>query len=257
MNDIELANAVDASYWDSLGLMASACGGDILEQDGVLAIASGAPVASLNVAFVTRELPNPEAALAQAADFFDARHLPFVVRVREGIDPASEDAVTSMGMPYSDTIPGMALHPMPVAPPPTIDLEIRTVEDLETLSLFRGVLAEGFDMPQSIAEKLVTPGWLGQEAFELYVGFVGGMAVATSTLVPTPPTAGVYNVATVDRFRRRGIGEAMTWHCVLRGAARGCSVGALQASLMGKPVYERMGFRTVAPYRTFRRKEEE
>lgn len=256
MNDIELANAVDASYWDSLRLMAGACGGDVLERDGVLAIASGAPVASLNVAFVTRELPNPKAALAQAADFFDARRLPFVVRVREGTDPESEQAATSMGMPYSDTIPGMALHPIPFAPP-AIDLEIRTVEDIETLSLFRGVLAAGFGMPLSIAEKLVTPGWLAQEAFELYVGFVDGVAAATSTLVPTPPTAGVYNVATLDRFRRRGIGLAMTWHCLSRGMALGCHLGALQASSMGRPVYERMGFRTVAPYRTFRRSDEE
>lgn len=253
MNDLGLADAVDANYWESFRLMTDASGGDILEHDGVLAIATGAPVAMLNVAFVTQALREPRTALAQAVAFFDARRLPFVVRVREGIDMASEEAATDLGMPYSDTVPGMALHPMPVPPPPPRDLEIRTVEDTETLSLFRRVLAEGFGMPLSISEKLVTAEWIGRDGLDLFVGLVGGVAVATSTLASTAPAAGVYNVATVDGFRRRGIGEAMTWHCLSRGQQRGCSVGVLQSSSMGKPVYERMGFRTVAPYRTFHR----
>jgi hypothetical protein len=33
----------------------------------------------------------------------------------------------------------------------------------------------------------------------------------------------------------------------------GCVMAALQASEMGRPVYERMGFRLVSPYRTFHR----
>jgi predicted GNAT family acetyltransferase len=90
---------------------------------------------------------------------------------------------------------------------------------------------------------------------ELYLGEAGGRAVAASTLVQTGSTAGIYNVATVNAFRRRGIGEAMTWHCVSYGLDSGCSLAVLQASSMGRPVYERMGFRTVAPYRTFHRKD--
>ena len=35
------------------------------------------------------------------------------------------------------------------------------------------------------------------------------------------------------------------------GVADGCSVAILQASDMGRPVYERMGFRTVVEYLGF------
>jgi len=49
----------------------------------------------------------------------------------------------------------------------------------------------------------------------------------------------------------------MTWRSVLRGREAGCSVAVLEASELGKPVYERMGFRVVAPYKTFRRRNQE
>ena len=32
------------------------------------------------------------------------------------------------------------------------------------------------------------------------------------------------------------------------GVASGCDVAALQASVMGRPIYERQGFRTVVSY---------
>ena len=102
---------------------------------------------------------------------------------------------------------------------------------------------------QAQRDTLALPG------FECYIGSVDGEAVATSTLVVTGTTAAVYNVATLESHRRRGLGEALTWHAVRAGAAMGCDVSTLQASAMGRPIYERMGYRYVAPYRTFHRAE--
>jgi len=81
--------------------------------------------------------------------------------------------------------------------------------------------------------------------------------VAVSSVFVDGGVAGVYNVATLESHRRRGIGEAMTWRSVSRGRETGCVVATLQASELGKPVYERMGFRVVAPYKTFRRRNQE
>jgi hypothetical protein len=38
---------------------------------------------------------------------------------------------------------------------------------------------------------------------------------------------------------------------VADGVADGCDVAALQASEMGRPIYERLGFRTVVRYATY------
>jgi predicted acetyltransferase len=49
-------------------------------------------------------------------------------------------------------------------------------------------------------------------------------------------------VATLDRFRRRGLGMALTWTALEEGRRAGMATGVLQASEEGQPVYERLGF---------------
>jgi GNAT superfamily N-acetyltransferase len=254
MTDAELAAAVDENYFASFRIMCEAARKPVHESGGVLSCASGLPVAFFNIAFVTRRLERPEAALRESMAFFDELGLPFVVRIREGVDPAAEGTAQSLAMPYSDTVPGMVLASIPPPAPLPPGLEIRTVVPGIDIARFQGVIAEGFDMPIDLARQLFVEDVLvGPPGLEAYLGFADGLPVATSTLVRTGAVAGVYNVATLDSHRRRGIGEAMTWHAVQRGAEIGCTIGALQASEMGQPVYERMGFRVVAPYRTFHR----
>jgi ribosomal protein S18 acetylase RimI-like enzyme len=253
MNDADLAGAVDANYWQSFRLVARACGGKVLERDGMLAISSGLPVAMLNIAFVTEPLAEPPRSLKEAMDFYDEQRLPFVVRMREGVDPESEEASAALGMPYSDTVPGMALYPVPPAPEPVQGLDIERVRDSNRLGDYQRVAAEGFGMPREWTERLMGPAFIKLEGFESYLGTMDGNPVAVSSVFVDGEVAGVYNVATLQSHRRRGIGEAMTWRCVARGREAGCSIAVLEASEMGKPVYERMGFRVVAPYRTFRR----
>jgi GNAT superfamily N-acetyltransferase len=82
----------------------------------------------------------------------------------------------------------------------------------------------------------------------MYAGAVGGEVVGTSVLVTTGTVAGIYWVGTLEAHRRRGYGEALTWAAVAAGQRAGCTVASLQASAMGRPVYERMGFAQVLAY---------
>ena len=67
----------------------------------------------------------------------------------------------------------------------------------------------------------------------------------------TTPDVGVYSIATMGAARRRGYGAAMTARIVAEGVAAGCDVAIVQASEMGRPIYERLGFRTVVHYRAY------
>ena len=134
-------------------------------------------------------------------------------------------------------------------------LEVRAADGVQTLQHHVDVVTAAFGMPLAFAEQLLSPRLLRLPDLTLYVGYVDGEPVATSALVATHRVAGVYNVACLPSHRKRGYGEAMTWHAVRSGADIGCIMASLQASEMGRPVYERMGFRLVAPYRTFVRAE--
>ena len=86
-----------------------------------------------------------------------------------------------------------------------------------------------------------------------FTGFFEGQPVTVSSLVVTGRTAGIYGVATIPAYRQRGFGEAMTWRAIREGVERGCEMANLTASDLGRPVYERMGFRVVAPFLIFAR----
>jgi predicted GNAT family acetyltransferase len=75
--------------------------------------------------------------------------------------------------------------------------------------------------------------------------------VATAMRFSSHRIAGVFNVSTIPEYRRRGIGEAMTWRAAVDGLAEGCIASALQASEMGLPIYQRMGYRQVLTYQVW------
>jgi GNAT superfamily N-acetyltransferase len=54
---------------------------------------------------------------------------------------------------------------------------------------------------------------------------------------------GIYNVGTVERARRRGLGTALTAAQVHDARARGCRTASLQSTQMAERVYAAVGFR--------------
>ncbi len=246
-----IADRADANYYHSWRALARVMdGGAVVEDGGLLLTDLGLGVAHLNVAFVTQPLADPIGQIRAAMRFFSERGSPFVVRIREGLDPASEAACEQLGMPYADTVPGMASEVLD-APPSPAELGIERVTTPEALSAFCRVVARGFGLPAGLAEGLLPPAILEEPGFALFLGHAEGTPVATSTLIQADGVAGVHHVSTLPEHRGRGYGEAMTWQAVSAGAAQGCDMAALQASEMGRPIYERMGFRLVSPYRTF------
>lgn len=248
---MDLALRTDANYYNAWRAFARLMGGGaVREDDGLLLTDLGLGVQHLNIAFVTRPLQNPVEQVGRALAFFAERGAPFVVRIREGLDPAAEAACEQLGMPYADTVPGMASLAL-TAPPLPPGLAIQRVTAPRELAAFSRVVAHAFGLPLRLAEGLFPPAILLEPGIELFLGTAGDEPVATATLIRSGGVAGVYNVATLPGHRRRGYGEALTWQAVSAGAARGCDMAALQASEMGRPVYERMGFNLVSPYRTF------
>jgi GNAT superfamily N-acetyltransferase len=250
----ELIARADENYYAGFRRLAtSAENGEVVEGGGLLLIRTGAPVARFNIAFVTRPLREPGAAIERAIAYFDGHELPFVLRVRAGIDDRAERAAESAGLSFRDTVPGMVMVGAPGIPALPSGLEIHAVRDRQTLDDHLTVLAASFGMPLDLARQLLTERVLSVLDDELYVGYVEGAPVASSALITSDRVAGVWNVGCVPAHRKRGLGEAMTWHAVRRGADIGCVMANLQASEMGQPIYARMGFEVVAGYRTFAR----
>ncbi len=63
--------------------------------------------------------------------------------------------------------------------------------------------------------------------------------------------AGIYWVGSLERARGKGLGEATTAAATNAGFELGADLASLQASPMGKPIYERMGYETLFDYRLY------
>jgi ribosomal protein S18 acetylase RimI-like enzyme len=242
----------DESYFDWTRIWAdSVPGGDVSQIGNLLLAVTSAPQEWWNIAFVMRPLEAPERSLRAVAAAFDARKQPFIIRIREGLDPATEAAAEALGFEYTDTMPGMVFSPITAAPNAPDGLRIRQVSDEAERLDFARVTSEGFEMELEEVSRLMPAELMRHDRWESFVGYHGGQAACCSAVAITDGTAGITFVATLEPFRGRGFGEAMTWHAVQRGVERGCSAAALQASRMGYPIYERMGFRHITGYKTY------
>ena len=138
--------------------------------------------------------------------------------------------------------------PIAIARHAAPELEICRVTDATGIDVHRQVVTAGFGSDRAVALGTACADLLDRPECVVYVGYADGTPVASGLGWRSGRTIGVYSIATVQSARRRGYGAAMTAHVVADGVNAGCDVAVLQASEMGRPIYERQGFRTVVRY---------
>jgi len=82
-----------------------------------------------------------------------------------------------------------------------------------------------------------------RRAFHLRIAALDGSAVAAGMAFDHGGDCGIYNVATVEHARRRGLGTALTALLAHDAIARGCRTASLQATPVAERIYAAAGFR--------------
>ncbi|MEO8639524.1 MAG: GNAT family N-acetyltransferase [Chloroflexota bacterium] len=220
---------------------------------GVLTLLTGLPMDWFNQILIEGEHATP-AAVLDAVVRARAQGIDFVVRLRGGIDDRFIPTLIQAGLeaeaPETAT-PGMVAFPIDhdaVAKVAVPKLDIRRVTDAAGIDAHRQTATAGFGADSAVAQETVCANLLDRPECVVYVGYVDGDPVVSGMGWRAGRTIGVYSIATIPSARRRGYGAAMTARVVADGALAGCDVAALQASEMGRPIYERLGFRTVITY---------
>jgi GNAT superfamily N-acetyltransferase len=80
-------------------------------------------------------------------------------------------------------------------------------------------------------------------AFHLLAARAGGELVAAALAYDFGGDCGIYNVGTVAKARRQGLGTALTAAQVHDARDRGCRTASLQSTQMAERVYAAVGFR--------------
>jgi ribosomal protein S18 acetylase RimI-like enzyme len=252
--DEKTLHALDLNFYQSVGaVLANSGTGEVREARALYLTSCGFPASQFNVAFLKLPVAAEEAseAIESAEAYFRSRKFPFRVSIRKGFEGEFARRLLESGYREVKATPGMVLSPIREPARPHPDLEVRRVCSSEELEHFQSTAIVGFGLPVQAGPIFLTRNFLELPNVELYVGYLGARPACTSALVVTGDVAGIYWVATLERFRGRGLGEAITWEAVRGGMRRGCELASLQASEMGRGVYARMGFELVMEYLNF------
>lgn len=247
--------AVEHENWIAYVTGVVSCTGRaaVTRAGGVVTILTGLPFDWFNQVLIEREEATPDGVLAGVAQA-RAKGDPFVVRLRDGVDDRFIPILTRAGLvPAGEeaSTPGMVAFPIDhdaLAGHASPGLEIRRVTDAAGIDAHRQAVTAGFGSDPAVALGSACLDLLDRPECVVYVGYADGDPVVSGLGWRTGRTIGVYSIATIESARRRGYGAAMTARVVADGVVVGCDVAALQASEIGRPIYERLGFRTVVRY---------
>lgn len=200
-----------------------------------------------------RDAVDVDALLAAARDFYVRRGRVFSIWTRAHADAAVDATLRERGFTEFTSMPGMVLLGDPGTLRAPAGLTIRAVTTDEGRRDYLHVMAEAYatyGAPREYADDaFVSLESVCAPHIQGFVGYVDGKPASAATVYVTHGVAGTGWVGTAPEHRGHGFGEAVTWAAIRAGFRRGAAFANLQASPMGRPIYERMGFNTLTEYR--------
>lgn len=261
LDDTEIASLGHLNYLEFYRELTRSSGraGAIEERDGLLLFASGSTFPALfnGVKRIDPAVPATEV-IARADEWFSRLDRGYTLSVRSTEEDADLlDAAQAAGLHAVLDSPEMICRrPLDdVAPPSSV--ELRWVDDATTAADFMAVAGVSFatlGMPEKeVGEAIVDVAALLVPHVQTVVAYDAGEPVATAQTLLSHGAAGVYWVGTVDAARGKGLGELVTRAATNRAFDMGASFNSLQASVMGDPIYRRMGYEEIYRYYGFMR----
>lgn len=250
---VSMARCIEENMVACYAMLATMPNG-VREDDGITTVETGIPISDFNGVFRTHlppDLPQDQldARIAATLRELDGSGMPYGWHVFPSARPTTlPDRLRARGLHLGYTSPGMAvdLQALDESTPAPEGLVIEPVYNEAMLSTWLRTSFAGFGLPAALEE----PFNAAMSRFELragapwqlYLGRVGDQPVATSMCLMMAGVAGLYTITTVVEHRGNGIGAAMTLAPLREARERGYRIGILEASKMGFPVYQRLGF---------------
>jgi GNAT superfamily N-acetyltransferase len=243
-----LVAAIEANLFEFFKLFKRWPRAEVHDSLDMLWTITDIPFPLFNSVFRAR-LSDPDSAIEAAKDRCTRRNVPMMWWTGPSTQPADLGITLEASGFTSEESPGMAadLRSLPSDALVPTGLVIQQVADIEAVKKWCHVLCVGFEMPDFVGGPLLdlfsSVGFDSQSMVRHYVGRLNGDPVSVSSMFLGAGVAGIYNVATVPKARKRGVGSAMTLMPLREARGLGYQTGILHSSHMAVNVYHRLGFR--------------
>jgi hypothetical protein len=256
MNRDEVLLLADLNFAESNRELSRRAGGIVHDEAGLLLYAGGHPLPVLsNGAMRLDARLSPDEAIARAHAFFAAQGRGFTWILRAHADADLEEAVVAAGVRLFGDPPGMVLEQRIADADPPAGISLRRVATEADVADFAAVNGEAYatyGMPADVAPAVLGhPEVLIAPHVRAFVAYAGDSPLAAAMVLLSHGVGGVYWVGTRPIGRGRGLAELCTRAATNAGFDLGARLVTLQASVMGEPIYKRMGYVEVTRYRNF------
>ncbi len=189
--------------------------------------------------------PDPEVRLREFVQVAQSRNLPLLAFVAEEINAALASTATDLGLQHAGSLPLMIFRPQAgsVASSPFQVVRVESEQDLHhTVDL--ACSASGF--PLDATRRVLTPITLDVPGVEGFIARREGVPISTVWTIRGGATVGIWAMSTPPEYQRQGAGRALLEQVIANHVERGATLFYLMATEAGFPLYQRVGFQTVA-----------
>jgi ribosomal protein S18 acetylase RimI-like enzyme len=249
----DLIALADLNHDEAYRELTRRAGGVVLDEDGLTCFAGAheLPVLMNGVVRTRRDVP-PATVLERARRFFTPRERGFSVITHGEADRDLAAACEAAGLVKMGDSPGMVLERRlaEAVPPAGVTLgRVETSDDARAFGRVNGAAYATYGMPEGCAETaLGRLDVVRAPHIAAVLARVAGEPAAAAMVILSHGIGGVYWVGTMPDARGKGLAELCTRAVGNLAFDLGARLVVLQASVMGEPVYRRMGYREVTRY---------
>lgn len=214
-----------------------------LTPEGFLVL-SGEPVADLNMAMICGGVA-PAERLGEFGSRIQQRSLPCVVFMTVPLSEQLAATAREYGLEHVGGVPLMAFEP-------TGDLPMRGDYQVEPVATEPGrreamdLAARSFELPPDAVNRAFGPPLLDAPGLSLFVARKNGEAISTVSTTRAGATVGIWTMGTPPEHQRQGAGYATLAAAIHHHRVRGAKLFYLIATEAGQPLYQKVGFQTIA-----------
>jgi len=225
-------------------------------QGWIFGAGSSAHPAISNAAFRSDNSLDAGEFIARAKNFFARRERGFSIWLRgdEAEDRDLVAAAEQAGLQKVYEMPEMTLQAPAEPQPLPAGVELRQLATSEQADDYWHIAAASYaslGFPAEVFRGYTDHRGLLADDVVAFIAYLDGDPVSIAMTIVNHGVAGIYWVGSLEQARGKGLGRAVTVAATNAGFDLGANVASLQASPMGKPIYEAMGYETVFGYELF------
>ncbi len=170
----------------------------------------------------------------------------------EDLDLATAASEASLQLVYE--MPEMTLGSPVEEPDLPAAVELRQLSEAGQADDYWKVAASSYvsiGFPPEVFGSYTDNAGLLAENVAAFIAYLDDEPVSIAMTIVSHGVAGIYWVGSLEQARGKGLGRAVTAAATNAGFELGAEIASLQASPMGKPIYEAMGYETLFDYRLF------